>query len=265
MLKMKRMALLAVVALGLVALAAPAGASAKTSKQTKADIKRLGENVNELRKKTDELNNTVASLASVAGSSLTKLQSALTGLADTTANFKYGVIQVGTGQTSGVAGVGPTHFFVTPPLYKTGAQSTVTFGIPVLGQSGILGGALGNDIKLLAAVRSINPDTGKVACRVTATSASSSVPGWVTWVKNTSDGAFVKMPQSRIAPQNGDPNFPVGLVATEDNVIDLGDEQYSATLGSVAAFGKQLVAAPTQQRPSSSGGSLTVTFSCITT
>ena len=51
MLKMKRMTMLVVVALGLVALAAPTVASAGTSKKTHEDIKRLGNNVAELRKK----------------------------------------------------------------------------------------------------------------------------------------------------------------------------------------------------------------------
>lgn len=257
--RFRKSAVLAVVALGLVALAAPAAAPAKNSSITRLnkDVDRLGKNVNDLRKKTDEMNNTIASLAKTAGSALTQLQAGLTTLANTTANFKYGVVQVAStgAPLNGLDGVGPTHFFATPPLYKTGEQSTVTFPIPDLVNAGAASG-----LKLLTAVRSVNPDSGSVSCRILIQKNNGALgatdSSWTTLRQGTKDGIFVKMPQSRIEPQNGNKNFPVALIPTEDNVLDLADPQYMATLLSVAG------GTPFQQRASSAGG-VTGTLSCI--
>lgn len=255
---MRKIAVLAVVALGLVALAAPAAApaSSKSIQRLNKDVDRLGKNVDQLRKKTDEMNNTIASLASTAGSALTQLQSGLVKLADTTANFKYGVVQVGTTST-GLSGAGPTHFFATPPIYKTGEQSTVTFSVPATAALG-----LGSALTLKSAVRSVNPDSGSVKCKMTAQKNDGvATSAWGTWRQGTTDGIFVDMPQSRISPQNGNTSFPYALVPTEDNVLDLADERYSANLASIAGYAAG-GAAPTQQRPATTGG-LVVTLSCL--
>ena len=257
--RFRKSAGLAVVALGLVALAAPAAAPAKSSSITRLnkDVDRLGKNVDQLRKKTDDMNHTIASLASTAGNALTQLQGGLVKLADTTANFKYGVVQVGTTST-GLSGAGPTHFFATPPIYKTGEQSTVTFSVPATAALG-----LGSALTLKTAVRSVNPDSGSVKCKMTSqanTGAASSA--WGTWKQGTSDGIFIDMPQSRISPQNGNTSFPYALVPTEDDVLDLADERYSANLATIAQYANGLVAAPTQQRPATTGG-LVVTLSCL--
>jgi len=258
------MATLAVVALGLVALAAPAGASAKTSKQTRADIKRLGENVNELRKKTDEMNRTISSLATVAGDSLTKLQAGLIQLSDTTANFKYAAVQVAGvgGAAGGITGVGPTHFFVTPPILPTGAQSSVTFPIPDFAVAVGAGLVPNSNLRLNVAIRSLKPDTGSVQCRVTIGRNSGALTStWATWRRGTTDGLFVPMPQSRITPENGNSRFPVELVATEDNVLDLADPDYMATNLSIIQAGAGL-GSVVQQRADTTGG-LTATLSCL--
>ncbi len=135
----------------------------KSIDSANTSITRLGNNVYDLRKGLDQTNFTLGAITAQAVAALTALQNGLVSVAAATTNFKYGVVQVAVG-TQGIGGVGPTHFFATPPLYKTGEQSTVTFNVPQTANLGISA-----DLKLLTAVRSVNPNSGTVACKTTVT------------------------------------------------------------------------------------------------
>jgi len=200
-----------------------ANSSSKHNTRVNTDLKRLGENVAALRKGQDQTNSTLGAITAQAVSALSALQAGLTSVAALTTNFKYGVVQVaiGTGGPGdGIAGLGPSMFYVTPPIQPTGAQSTVSFALPPATNFG------GVPTRLFAAVRSLDPTSGAVECRVTimgpSTGALSS--GIRSTASDGSGGYFKKMPQSRLTPQNGNPNFPLALITTEDNVFDLGTE-----------------------------------------
>ena len=245
-----------------------ANSSSKHNTRVNTDLKRLGENVAALRKGQDQTNFTLGAVTAQAVSALSSLQAGLVTVAAATTNFKYGVVQVGTiaGPTSGLGGVGPTHFFATPPIYNTGEQSTVTFPIPdVTATVTSAGGnvlAASPSLRLNAAVRSVNPDSGSVVCKMLvqrndgSINSGGTVASWATWIQGSTNGIFVDMPQSRISPQNGNTSFPYALVATEDNVLDLADPKYMASLISIA--GK----APSPSRPNSTNGA-TGTLSCL--
>ena len=268
---------MAVVVVGVMAGTSPAMAQkAKTgssksqwTKQHKDNVA-FGGAIHSLRKQVDSTNSALGTITAASIVALTQLKDGLTQVAATTTNFKYGVIQVGAiGSVSGsdmgtTNGVGPFHFYATPPLYKTGEQSTVTFSIPSLGGLG-LGG-----LKLFAAVRSLNPDSGDVGCRAVVQQNSGGVLAgglWASWVEGSKTGLFIPMPQSRLTPQNGDKEFPTRLVPTEDNALDLADPQYMATGLSLIQFnggGRTDTSLLTPQRPSIAAGTgATVNFSCI--
>ena len=201
-----------------------ANSSSKHNTRVNTDLKRLGENVAALRKGQDQTNFTLGAVTAQAVSALSSLQAGLVTVAAATTNFKYGVVQVGIGTGGagdGIAGLGPSMFYVTPPIQPTGAQSTVSFALPPTTFTG------GVPTRLFTAVRSLDPTSGAVECRVTIMGAPPAVLG-ATGIRSTqgngSGGFFKKMPQSRLTPQNGNPNFPLALITTEDNVFDLGTE-----------------------------------------
>ncbi len=183
----------------------------KSIDSANTSITRLGNNVYDLRKANDQTNWTISQIAGAAISALTQLQAGLVQVAAVTTNFKYGVIQV-CASAAGYpcsAGFGPALFYVTPPIQLTGAQSTVSFPLPSAGGAGT---------QLWAAVRSLNPDSGAVECRVSIMAAD----GVLRYtVGDGSGGWFAKMPQSRLTPQNGDTSFPLRLIPTEDNTLNL--------------------------------------------
>ena len=266
--KVRLLAVMAVVVVGVMAGTSPAMAqNAKTAssksqwtKQHKDNVA-FGGAIHTLRKQVDSTNGALTTITVAALEALTALKNNLTKVADATTNFKYGVVQVASenGATSTLGGVGPSHFFATPPIYKTGEQSTVTFSVPDLSTLSLAGAQPTNSrIKLLAAVRSVNPDSGTVNCKATVTQngGAAATGTWVTWIQSSTKGIFVEMPQSRIEPQNGDKSFPYALVDTEDNVLDLADARYMAGINSVVAK------SPSQARPNTTGGA-TVTFSCL--
>lgn len=180
--KARNLTVLAVVATGAIAFAAPAafaqgpdvsgvdggisklstiGKSAK--KQARAakskslqrvdnDIKRLGNNVHDLRKKDDEITFTISNIVGTVTPILTQLGAA----AESYADFQYGFVQLGfTGVPSAAGGPTPqTFFMVTPRLDPTGAQSTVSkqFAVPDYSGAGWSSGVL----QLRTGVRSLN-------------------------------------------------------------------------------------------------------------
>ncbi|MCX6370940.1 MAG: hypothetical protein NTZ58_06765 [Solirubrobacterales bacterium] len=207
---------MAVVVVGVMAGTSPAMASQWSHQH--ADNKQFGEAIHKLRISNDLTNYSVGQITAASIVALTALKDGLTKVADATTEFKYGVVQVAlnTGAAGdGIAGMGPAQFWVTPPIVKTGASSTVTFPI------GLTGGAV-RQVKLFTAVRSVYPDKGDVVCRVTVQNGSSGLS-----VTANGDpalkGFYQPMPQSRIQPENGNKTYPLNLVALEDNVINLAD------------------------------------------
>lgn len=251
MLKMKRMAVMAVVALGLVALAAPAAAPAKSNKSIERlnkDVKRLGENVNSLRAKTDETNQDVKNLATTAGAALGKLQDNLTAIGGLVTNYQYGVVQLGVDNTDGQNfKAWPGAFTATPRLDPTLEQSTVTAQFLCLTAAGCPTSGPGV-LTAQVAVRSANVDannkTSTVGCKVTVAGSSNVL---FTTKPQSATNPFYEIPRSRLVPQNQDPSFPLAMVPKEDNAINLGTS--SRILGQSAAPADQKV--------------YTVTLSCI--
>jgi len=251
--KVRLLAVMAVVVVGVMAGTSPAMAkkahTASEWSHQHADNKAFGEAIHKLRISNDLTNYSVGQITAASIVALTALKDGLTKVADATTEFKYGVVQVGLatgGAGDGIVGFGPTEFYVTPPIYKTGEQSQVTFPI---GKS-----AAPLATRLFTAVRSVYPDKGAVECRVsivgqTLANAASAVTGTLpdpaigaytgsaaaqvitaTAVKkatasNGAGGFFHKMPQSRIQPENGNSTYPLALVALEDNAINLAGSE----------------------------------------
>ncbi len=211
---------MAVVVVGVMAGTSPAMASQWSHQH--ADNKKFGEAIHNLRISNDLTNYSVGQITAASIKALTALKDSLTAVADVTTEFKYAVVQVAAatgGLGDGIVGFGPTMFFETGNLQKTGAAQTVTFPIPAGG---------GVAVKLYTAIRSAYPDKGKVGCRVTI-----STPGVAVATKVTNGdvlgGYFHEMPQSQLVPKENDPanpTFPIRLIATEDNAVNLGDAGY---------------------------------------
>ena len=222
--KVRLLAVMAVVVVGVMAGTSPAMASQWSHQH--ADNKQFGDAIHSLRIRTDLTNYTVGQITAASIEALTALKSGLTTIAGYTTDFKYGVVQVayGTGGLGdGIAGVGPVGFVATPNIQPTGEQSTVTF--PIRQQSGVT-----LALRLFTAVRSANPDKGTVRCHVSvaggaiASGNAADLGGPAnTRIDKDPNGYFVTMPQSRLTPQNGSKAFPYSLVATEDNVLNLAD------------------------------------------
>ena len=227
--KVRLLAVMAVVVVGVMAGTSPAMAqNAKTAssksqwtKQHKDNVA-FGGAIHTLRKQVDSTNGALTTITVAALEALTALKDNLTAVAAVTTEFKYAVVQVAAatgGDGDGIVGFGPTMFFETGNLQKTGAAQTVTFPIPAGG---------GAAVKLYTAIRSAYPDKGKVGCRVTI-----STPGVAVATKVTNGdvlgGYFHEMPQSKLVPKENDPDnatFPIRLIATEDNAVNLGDAGY---------------------------------------
>ena len=224
--KVRLLAVMAVVVVGVMAGTSPAMAQKAKTGSSKSqwtnqhkDNKVFGGAIHTLRKQVDSTNGALTTITVAALEALTQLKDGLTKVADATTEFKYGVVQVGWDRTAGttLAGIGPEHFWVTPPIVKTGASSSVTFPIAA---SAAIGGTAG--VKLLTAVRSVYPDKGAVVCRVTV--ATDTTPFKATGAANSGNelgGYYQSMPQSRIQPENGAETYPLALTPTEDNVVNL--------------------------------------------
>ena len=136
--KARNLTVLAVVATGALALAAPSafaaeaqGAKKKSSfeSRTNKDIKRLGDNVKDLRKKDDETNATIGKLAETAADSLTQLKDGLSSLSASYGNFQYGAVQLSYGSVPGAVkplASAAFPFAETPRLDPTRQGSTVS-------------------------------------------------------------------------------------------------------------------------------------------
>lgn len=264
--KARNLTVLAVVAAGAIALAAPtafaqgsgvsagvdklnslgqaakkrANSAKKNSfqKRTDGDIKRLSENVASLRKEDDTINWTISSVVNTVTPILTQLGAA----ANSYANFQYGIVQLGfTGVPAAAGGPTPqTFFMVTPRLDPTGAQSTVSkqFVVPDYSAAGWTSGAL----QLRVGARSLNdPQTldneSTVMCNaiVSSTSAGGAVAtAFRASKKNTALPSanqlpYYAIPRSPYKAKTSAEELPslVGEIST-DKLINLADSSRSS-------------------------------------
>lgn len=168
--KARNLTVLAVVASGALALAAPSAfaVDAQGAKKSKSDsrqdkdIKRLSDNVNGLRKADDETNGRITAIVDGLTPVLTKLGDAATSYA----NFEYGAAQM----TLNGAPYGPG-FMVTSRIEPTAQQATVTKQFACLTGTG-LSCPTGSKIGFKVVVRSVDPEgnakKSTPACTVTA-------------------------------------------------------------------------------------------------
>ena len=256
-----------------------ANSSKSHTKRIDGDIKRLGENVNALRKGQDATNWNVSNLAAAAVSSLTQLEAGLVGLAASYMNFEYGVAAMTSGGTP-IAGA----LLVTPRIDPTSEPSTVTGQFTcVTANSCAQGGALG----IQTVVRSVNPATNNTAttaaCSVTATQAirsdvyaefgspelaSASIPGAGT----LGAGTTTYWPVSRVplpaADSTEKTRQPFAMVASEfsqaTNLMAAGKAS-TAGLSAIGLFqtGVSRDLNPFGMATFATGGSLKVTLSCL--
>lgn len=267
--KVRNLAVLATVAVGAIALAAPTAfaADAKASKsksqtRTDNDIKRLGNNVNDLRKADDETNARISRIVDGLGPVLNQLGDA----AKSYANFQYGFVQLTFGGTPV-----PTFFAVTPRLDPTMQQSTVTRQFVVPAAAGANPGDFvfaGKTIGANVGVRSINDpqqvdNESTAVCSVTATNVNNTTGVQAGRAMNTGNGAyadteaeglpFYPIQRSSLKPNDKADNLPslVGQVPGDrvDNLLVSSKTQAGFSLGSVSAA-------------SALGSTITVTLSC---
>lgn len=268
--KVRNLTAIAVVATGAIALGAPAafaqapdvsgvnggldklgaiGKSAKKQaraahhssfqKRTGEDIKRLGDNVRDLRKRDDEITNTISSVVATVTPILTQLGAA----AQSYANFQYGFVQL---TITGVGGP-PTYFTVTPRLDPTSAQSTVSrqFVMPAALPTALpLGAEVG--------VRSLNSPTAldnesTAYCSATVSDSSSTLTS-----KSNPDAKnlpFYPIQRSTLIPADPADNVTslVGAV-TGDKTVNLLATSRNATGGTITV---------------SAGETVTVSLSCM--
>ena len=293
--KARNLTTIAVVATGAIALGAPAafaqapdvsgvnggidklgtiGKSAKKQaraarssfqKRTGEDIKRLGENVRDLRKKDDEITFTISSIVGTITPILTQLGAAATSYA----NFEYGVVQLGKCSNAACDTFTPFagNFVATPRIDPTVEQATVTasFPPPAAASSGIIGASV--------AVRSVNATTNdaksKAYCRVTLTQGYSADLGGGAgnqkYATSLPNAAFNNAPayevgRSPIAPTDAAELqlFPLSMVST-DNQVKLITSTKAGGFGGAGA-----VAGGFTATSSTTGGApLNATLSCL--
>ncbi len=293
MLKTRTLTLTAVVAVGAIALGAPtlaganpgpaspasisdqiaklkqAGKSAKSRARTSSkwtqdinkDIKRLGENVYDLRKANDQTNFTISQIASAAISALTQLQAGLVGLAASYTNFEYGVVQLYRNGTA-IAG----DFLATPRIDPTVEQATVTGQFPCAAAAGCIAG---QRLTAKVAVRSANPTANDAkstaVCRVTLSQVSSTgASNWVTSSANSGVPAW-PVPRSDLNPPKDAPSiatFPLSMTPY-DNEVDLTTAANSSNGngGGVVPYSFDL--ANNTYTGSATAGMINVTLSCL--
>ena len=255
--KARNLAVLATVAVGAMALSAPAAFAAdaqsstsKAQERTNKDIKRLGENVRDLRKKDDEINGRIDSIVAGLSPVLTQLGDA----AKSYANFQYGFVQL-TFQGAG----GPQTFFaVTPRLDPTSQQSTVTsqFVIPAALNNLKLGAEVG--------VRSLNSPASQDEkstpyCRITA---SQGATRFGTSAPNTSLPTGKQLPFYPVYRSTLEPKDPVDAVGSLVGAVT-GDKTVNllGTTNSVGSNGGTGDFSPL--RTDTGGDVLQVTLACM--
>ena len=250
--KVRLLAVMAVVVVGVMAGTSPAMAQKAKTGSSKSqwtnqhkDNKVFGEAIKNLRQASDETNFSVSTLAGAAVEALGALKDGLTTVADSYTNFEYGVVQVIKPDGTAAAG----QFLATPRIDPTVEQSTVT------GQFAHTVAATGV-MKLSVAVRSANPaandKASTVLCRVTGSLPNG---GFVTSAPNADANnlPFYPVERSNLVPAKGAPSeasFPVSLTPY-DNVVDMTTSSNSA--GSLTSAGAT----------ASGAGVLHVTLSCL--
>lgn len=289
--KARNLTVMAVVGVGAVALAAPAafasapdvsgvsgglgkleavGKSAKKQarvarkssfqKRTDEDIKRLGNNVHELRVQDQQITSTISSLVGTITPILTQLGAAATSYA----NFEYGVVQLGKCSNAACDTFTPFagSFVATPRIDPTVEQATVSasFAPPATAATGIVGASV--------AVRSANPTANdaksKVYCRVT-TSQNGNGAAQTMYATSLPNSAFNNAPayevgRSPIAPTDAAElqTFPLSMVST-DTQVKLITSTKAGGFGGAAPVAGGFTAVGSD----AGGAALNVTLSCL--
>lgn len=254
--KVRNLAVLATVAIGATALAAPAAFAAdaqsstsKAQKRTNADIKRLGENVRDLRKKDDETNGRIDSITAGLRPVLNQLGDA----AKSYANFQYGFVQLT------IAGVGgpPTLFTVTPRLDPTMQQSTVSrqFVMPTLPTALTLGAEVG--VRSLNKPSELNNESTPF-CTFTATTSANqfltSKGNPLFDGKKAAGFPFWAIDRSTLVPKDpADELFSIVNAVTGDKTVNLLDLDRASGVGATG---------PNTAIKVSTGDRVTVSLSC---
>ena len=294
--KARNLTVMAVVGVGAIALAAPAafasapdvsgvsgglgkleavGKSAKKQarvarkssfqKRTDEDIKRLGNNVHELRVQDQQITSTISSLVGTITPILTQLGAAATSYA----NFEYGVVQLGKCSNAACDTFTPYagNFVATPRIDPTVEQSTVTasFPPPAAASSGIIGAS----VAVRSANATANDAKSKAYCRVTLTQGYSADLGGGAgnqkYATSLPNAAFNNAPayevgRSALVPTDAAElqAFPLSMVST-DNQVKLITSTKAAGFGGAGA-----VAGGFTATSSTTGGApLNVTLSCL--
>ena len=291
--KARNLTALAVVATGAIAFVAPAafaqapdvsgvnggldklGAIGKSAKKqardarkkskfetrTDNDIKRLGNNVSELRKKDDEITSTISNIVGTVTPILTQLGAVATSYAD----FQYGVVQLYYSSTGS-----QQLYAASVPFMETSRIDPTSQGSTVTGQFVVPFGA-GGDLSAKVAVRSIvDPqaaDNESTAfCRIAATNGTdtrTSIPN-----SNAANLPFYPIQRSPLKPTNKSEELTSLAGLTTDDAktaVDLLDptKAWAKAVGGTGPSG----GAPVTTRISVGGGTggqtVTVTLTCL--
>ena len=232
-----------------------ANSSKSHTKRIDGDIKRLGENVNALRKGQDATNWNVSNLAAAAVSSLTALQAGLVALSGSYTNFEYGVVQLGTCSNAACDTFTATagNFVATPRIDPTVEQATVTAQFATI-PSGILGAS----VAIRSAAPTANDAKSKAYCRVTT--SQSPVSGANQYATSTPNGLFggpaYQVTRSALVPTSPAELqlFPLAMVSTDTQVKLMTSANATGT-GGAGGF--------TTATALAAAGPVWVTLSCL--
>jgi hypothetical protein len=268
--KVRLLAMMALVVVGVMAGTSPAMAAKKKARTASAwskqhkDNKAFGEAINNLRQSQKITDGALQSVTAQALSALTQLNTGLTSLAASYTDFEYGFVQLGTtvasnGEFRPIPGAG----VATPRIDPTAEQSTVTAqfscSADATGACPVGPGALGSseDVRAQVAVRSVNPkndEKSTALCRMsitqalTGTAANMAVAqglgygGFLTTTPQAANGNVpaVAIPRSPLPTASSPATFPLELIASDKSVnmtgTGLAGGANSSGTGATASF-----------------------------
>ena len=264
--KVRLLAVMALVVVGAMAGTSPAMAANKKAKTSVSkawqnqhkDNKVFGDAINNLRRGSDQTNYTIQAITEQSVAALTALKDGLTAVGDSYTNFEYGVVQLYAG-TDAIPGA----FVATPRIDPTVEQSTVTAQFPCLPTAAGQPCDNGDIINAKATVRSANilanNKKSDVSCRAQITQGKTG--NWVSTLKGGTP--FIPMVRSSLTPPStsAEPTFPAAMVSS-DSLTSLTDADNSVnqTLG---AGGLGTGGFAITSGVNGTAGMLAVTLSCL--
>jgi hypothetical protein len=266
--KVRLLAVMALVVVGAMAGTSPAMAANKKAKTSVSkawqnqhkDNKVFGDAINNLRRGSDQTNYTIQAITEQSVAALTALKDGLTAVGDSYTNFEYGVVQLYAGNDAI-----PGAFAATPRIDPTVEQSTVTAQFPCLPTAAEGVCDLGDIINAKATVRSANilanNKASDVSCRAQISQGNTN--NWVASLNGATP--FIEMVRSSLTPPStsAEPTFPAAMVSSDSltsltaagksvnqNAATGGTGGFAITTGITPAAGPQ-------------AGMLEVTLSCL--